>query len=79
MERTRIVVTRSVWDGLEVVRRSGLTNMLDAPRVAEIADHLGYDEAAAWIQDNRRSYAEGVFMGFKVQDEGEPKLREDDH
>lgn len=57
-------VPQVVLDGLEAVRRSGLTNMLDRPRVAEIAEGMGFDEAAAWVRANRELYARGVFEGF---------------
>ncbi len=59
-----VVVPREVLSGLEAVRVSGLTNMLDRPRVAEIAEEMGFDEAAAWVRANRKAYAEGIFNGF---------------
>ncbi len=42
-ERTPIVVPATVLTGLEYVRASGLTNMLDRPRVMQIALVAGYD------------------------------------
>lgn len=42
----RIPVPRAVYDGLEAVRRLGLTNMLDRPRVAELALELGHPKLA---------------------------------
>jgi hypothetical protein len=66
----RVSVPRAVYDGLEAVRLSGLTNMLDRPRVAELADELGFAEAAAWVREDRGRYATAVFRGIRVEDEG---------
>jgi hypothetical protein len=46
---------------------SGLTNMLDRPRVAEIADEMGYAETARWVRENRDLYARAIFHGFEVK------------
>ena len=70
METHPILIPVAVYDGLEAVRRSGLTNMLDRPRVIEIAELWGYDETAAWLRENRRLYAEGIFAGFIADEKG---------
>ena len=62
-----VPVPLEVRDGIEAVRVSGLTNMLDWPRVAEIADEMGCPAAAAWVRANRDLYAQAVFHGFEVQ------------
>jgi hypothetical protein len=62
-------VPRAVYDGLEAVRRLGLTNMLDRPRVAKLADELGFPEAAAWVREDRGRYATAVFHGIRPDDE----------
>lgn len=62
-------VPREVLEGLEAVRRSGLTNMLDRPRVAEIAEGMGFEEAARWVRGNRELYARGVFQGFEAEED----------
>jgi hypothetical protein len=67
----RVVVSRAVYDGLEAVRRSGLTNMFDRPRVAELADELGFPEAAAWVREDRGRYAAAVFRGIRPEDEAD--------
>lgn len=54
------------WQGIEAVRSSGLTNMLDRPMVIRLALELGYPEAADWIESHLTDYAEGVFRGFCV-------------
>jgi len=55
---------------IQAVRRCGLTNMLDRPVVADLAEKLGFPEAARWIETHPRNYAEGVFRGFVVDPEG---------
>ena len=65
----RIAIPPEVLKGIEAVRRSGRTNMLDRPAVAAIALDLGHVEAAFWLDDpaNRKAYAEGVFRGFREE------------
>ena len=62
-----IPVSASVWQGMEAVRQSGLTNMLDRPAVIQIAQALGFPETARWIEDNPGQYSEGIFRGFVVE------------
>ena len=64
MERKKIEVPAEALAGLEAVRLSGKTNMLDAPRVIELAFEMGHAEAAFWVHDNRGLYAHGIFQGF---------------
>ena len=68
MERKKIEVPAEVLTGLEAVRLSGKTNMLDAPRVIEFAFEMGYAEAAFWVYENRGQYAEAIFQGFAAVD-----------
>ena len=63
----RIMVTRGVLDGLEAVRTSGLTNMLDRPVVVELARQMGFNETARWIENHRKEFAEGIFRGFEAE------------
>ena len=65
----RIPVTRAVFDGIEAVRRSGKTNMLDRPRVALLCDEMGFYESALWVMENRDAYSRAIFHGFEVTDE----------
>jgi hypothetical protein len=60
-------VPRDVMEGLEAVRLSGLTNMLDRPRVAQVAAAMGYDACARWVREHRDLYARGVFRGFEAE------------
>ena len=62
-----VKVPKAVLDGLEAVRQSGLTNMLDRPVVAELAAEFGFEEAARWINAHRREFAEGIFHGFEAK------------
>lgn len=66
----QIPVPAVVWQGIDAVRLSGLTNMLDRPEVVRIAGELGFPEAARWIETHPKEYAEGVFRGFVVDPEG---------
>ena len=60
------VVPRAVHIGIEAVRFSGLTNMLDRTRVAEIADEMGFPDAAAWVRDNPDLFAKAIFHGIEA-------------
>jgi hypothetical protein len=40
-------VPRQAFEGLEALRLSGRTNMLDRPRVADLAEALGFEAARA--------------------------------
>ena len=62
---SKVRVPKAVLDGLEAVRRSGLTNMLDRPAVARLAAEFGCEKAAGWIETHRKEYAEGIFRGFE--------------
>ncbi len=62
-----ITLPRVVLEGLDVVRRSGVTHMLDRPMVVELARKFGFPETAKWIEANRARYSEGLFRGFRVE------------
>ena len=66
----RIPVPAVVWQGIDAVRLSGLTNMLDRPEVTRIARELDFSEAGGWIEAHPKEYAEGVFRGFVVEPDG---------
>jgi len=65
----KVQVPKAVLDGLEAVRRSGLTNMLDRPVVAELAEEFGFEEAAHWIRTHSPEFARGLFHGFAAREE----------
>lgn len=62
----RVRVPREVFEGIEAVRQSGLTNMLDRPAVAEIAEAMGFEASACWVREHRDRYARAIFHGFEV-------------
>ena len=66
----RIPIPALIWQGVDAVRLSGLTNMLDRPVVARLAGELGWPDAARWIEAHPKEYAEGVFRGFIVDPQG---------
>ena len=70
MEKQAIVVSAAVFQGLEAVRQSGYTNMLDRPRVIELAEMMGYVETADWVRENRNLYAAAIFGGFVADEKG---------
>lgn len=64
-------VPPEVHEGLEAVRLSGLTNMLDRPAVERIANEMGYAACVRWVREHRDLYARGVFHGFAPQSDDE--------
>ena len=68
MERTKVPIPADVLEGLEAVRLSGKTNMLDAPRVIQLAFEMEHYATALWVHESRKQYAEGVFRGFTASE-----------
>jgi hypothetical protein len=64
-----IPISKEVFQGLEAVRLSGATNMLDRPRVIQILDQMGYEEAAEWVRNHKSEFSHGIFQGFEITDE----------
>jgi hypothetical protein len=62
----RVLAPPAVLDGIEALRRAGATNILDRPRVVELANELGLHAAVLWIHENPGLYARGVFAGFQA-------------
>jgi len=67
-----VVVPQDVFQGIDAVRLSGRTNMLDRSTVADLAAIMGFSKATEWIMKNSRAYSRGVFSGFLVE-EHEPQ------
>ncbi|MFC4767178.1 DUF5049 domain-containing protein [Effusibacillus consociatus] len=61
-----VQVSQKVFDGLEAVRSSGVTNMLDYGAVMYYAAKWGYTETVLWMQDHKRDYIQGIFEGFEI-------------
>jgi hypothetical protein len=57
MDKHPIRVPAAVLRGLEAVRLTGATHMLDRPRVIQIAEMMGEDATAAWARANRGQFA----------------------
>jgi len=70
MKKAPIPVPAAVFEGLEAVRLTGASNMLDRPRVIELAEMMGYDDTAEWLRNNTHLYAELIFCGMVVEEEG---------
>ncbi|HPD18017.1 MAG TPA: DUF5049 domain-containing protein [Planctomycetota bacterium] len=66
---SKVKVPKAVLDGLDAVRRSGLTNMLDHRVVAQLAEEFGFEEAARWVKAQRAQFAAGIFQGFEAEEE----------
>jgi len=62
-------VPREVLEGIEAVRESGRTNMLDRRMVQVVADELEFFATVLWLEDNGPAYARGLFHGFEPVDE----------
>lgn len=64
---TRVQITKAVYDGLEFIRRSGATNMLDRPVVLTLAREWDFTETADWIEGvDTRTYGRLIFQGPDV-------------
>ncbi len=72
-----IPISREVFQGIDAVRLSGATNMLDRPRVIEILEEMGFDEAAEWVRRNKSQYSHGIFQGFEVHESAGQENGED--
>jgi hypothetical protein len=63
-----IAVPARVLEGIEEIRKSGVTNMLDRLKVTELLINMGYFDAADWVYKHRDEYAKAIFRGFKVEE-----------
>ncbi len=61
------VVAADVLAGIDAVRDTGLTNMLDRRAVSMLAGARGYLTAGAWVEANPTTYTEGVIRGFRAE------------
>ena len=63
----RVQIKKTVFDGLEVIRRSGATNMLDRPVVLQLAREWDLTETADWIESvDSATYGRLIFQGPEV-------------
>jgi hypothetical protein len=63
----RVQITKAVYDGLEYIRRSGATNMLDRPMVLSLAREWDFIETADWIESvDTGAYGRLILLGPDV-------------
>ncbi|HEY3416709.1 MAG TPA: DUF5049 domain-containing protein [Armatimonadota bacterium] len=67
-----VPIPEAVLPGIEAVRQSGKTNMLDIPAVIRLAREAGHHGAADWIVTNPSAYSAGLFRGFVAHAVKEP-------
>lgn len=65
----KVKAPRAVIDGIESVRLTGRTNMLDRQTVQVIANELELWETVLWLEDHPKEYANGLFHGFEAEEE----------
>lgn len=70
--------TKAVFECLEFIRQSGVTNMLDRPMVINLAREWEFNATANWIESvDTRTYGELIFKGpIVIDDESEAEFRE---
>ena len=63
----RVQISRAVFDGLEFIRQSGVTNMFDRPAVLQLAREWNFTETADWIERvTTRTYSRLILQGPDV-------------
>ncbi len=70
MERFKVRIPANVLKGLEAVRHSGKTNMLDIPVVIDVLIKMAFIDAAFWVYDNRNFYSRCVIRGLEPEEGG---------
>lgn len=60
-----VIVSKKVLKGMEAIRISGATNMLDVKTVIRLAEKMADRETANWIKAHQREYVQGVMEGFE--------------
>jgi hypothetical protein len=63
----RVEIAKSVYEGLEFIRRSGVTNMLDRPMVLHLAKEWDLTDTADWIESvDTGTYGRLILLGPDV-------------
>ena len=63
----RVQINKAVSDGLEHIRRSGETNMLDRPMVLALAREWDLNDTADWIESvDTGTYGRLILLGADV-------------
>lgn len=67
----RVQITKAVFDGLELIRNSGATNMFDRPMVLTLAREWNLTETADWIERvDPETYGHLIIHGPDVIEDG---------
>ncbi len=63
----KVQIAKSVYEGLEFIRRSGVTNMFDRPMVLNLAREWDLHDTAAWIESvDTGTYGRLIVLGPDV-------------
>jgi hypothetical protein len=63
----RVQIPTSAYEGLEFIRRSGATNMLDRPMVLNLAREWHLNDTADWIESvDTGTYGRLILLGPDV-------------
>lgn len=63
----KVEISRSVYEGLEIIRQSGATNMLDRTTVHQLAQDWELDETALWLETtDSGTYGRLIMYGPEV-------------
>jgi hypothetical protein len=66
---TRVKITKAVFEGLELIKQSGATNMLDRPVVLELARECGLTDTADWIERvDTGTYGRLILQGADIME-----------
>jgi hypothetical protein len=66
----RVQITKAIYDGLEFIRNSGVTNMLDRPTVLSLAREWDFIATADWIESvDTGTYGRLIVQGPDIIDE----------
>jgi hypothetical protein len=65
----KVKAPRAVIDGIETVRQTGRTNMMDRQMVQVIANELELWQVVVWLEDHPKDYGRGLFQGFVADEE----------
>lgn len=66
-ENERVQITQAVFDGLEFIRNSGVTNMFDRIMVLNLAREWDFVSTADWIESvDTGTYGRLIFLGPDV-------------
>lgn len=65
----RVLIPRLVYDVLEMIRRSGVTNMFDLENLKTIAEVMDEPETVEWLTDYPEHWMMAVMKGAEADDE----------